>query len=471
MPALAVLAVALEGDEPPSEFRIFRVGWNETDNGRYLFDEEAARAVMAHYGAHKADRMIDLEHLSIDDTNPNYDPDARGWAKLELRDGELWAVNVTWTDDGARRLRAKTQRYISPVFLYDKKRRPTRVMNIALTAIPATHGLEHLVAAASAFLGAKLSTGDSLNDTQRALAAAIAELYPAPTPDAPCMLGPYLVDVFEASAVYEHDGKLFEIPYTFNGATAKLGAPVAVKRSYAPIAVAQNKSRTARLSVNGGPVNSKLIKDALDAIESGDTNKALEILKGLIASAAGAEPTDLPADPALEGETVGSVEAAAVRLMRETGKRSLNAALSQLETFKKSHLNSEERAEQLAEEQAKLEGKERRGLVGDLVKLGVEIPATAWGDEKGTEPVARLANEPIDGLRDRVAKLKAAKGEPPPPPKPPRGDPKGGDVADLTDDELAMCKAKGVDPAKYAKTRADIRARSRRNPDPTDQAN
>jgi ClpP class serine protease len=50
---------------------------------------------------------------------------------------------------------------------------------------------------------------------------------------------------------------------------------------------------------------------------------------------------------------------------------------------------------------------DRRSLVTDLVALGAETPATAWKDGA---PVARLASEPLDDLRGRVAALRAVKG-------------------------------------------------------------
>jgi phage I-like protein len=136
------------GDKPPTEFRIFAAGWNDSRKGQTLFDDTAARALMAEYAAHGADVMIDLEHLSLDDEGRNFDPDARGWCKLELRKGELWAVDVRWTPDGEERLREKRQRYISPTFARDPKtKRPTELVNIALTALPATDKLTPLVAA------------------------------------------------------------------------------------------------------------------------------------------------------------------------------------------------------------------------------------------------------------------------------------------------------------------------------------
>lgn len=138
------------GKRAPSEFRIFKYGWNETYKGEFLFDEEAAELVMAAFREHGVDRPIDLEHQSIDDQAPNYDPDSRGWFKLEVRNGELWAVDVKWTPDGKQRLENATQRYISPFFAFDKEtRRVQSLYNVAICAIPATKEMPALVAASA----------------------------------------------------------------------------------------------------------------------------------------------------------------------------------------------------------------------------------------------------------------------------------------------------------------------------------
>lgn len=135
-------------DEPPEEFRIFRAGVNDSTKGPVLFDEQAAASVMAAWKKWGVDLMIDLEHQALDaDERARADaPDARGWFRLEVREGELWAVGVRWTPDGARRLREKTQRYISPAFHVDDDDRVTELVNVALVAMPATHHAAPLVA-------------------------------------------------------------------------------------------------------------------------------------------------------------------------------------------------------------------------------------------------------------------------------------------------------------------------------------
>ena len=137
--------------EPPTEFRLFKAGWNDTRNGRYLFDDRAARLTMAAFAEHRVELMIDLEHLAVAPLEVtgdarNFDPDARGWCSLEVRNGELWAVRVSWTEDGSRRLKKRTQRYVSPAFDVDEEMRVISIHNIALTAIPATDDAYPLVA-------------------------------------------------------------------------------------------------------------------------------------------------------------------------------------------------------------------------------------------------------------------------------------------------------------------------------------
>lgn len=146
--------MALDGDAPPSEFRLFSFGVNETTKGPVVFDEKAAANVMTAYRKHGVDLMIDLGHQSLA-AGPNARADAgdaRGWFKLELRADGLYAVDVRWTPDGERRLRERTQRYVSPAVVVDKEdQRAVEVLNVALVAMPATIGAVPLVAAKKDF--------------------------------------------------------------------------------------------------------------------------------------------------------------------------------------------------------------------------------------------------------------------------------------------------------------------------------
>ena len=139
--------------QPPSEFLIFRAGVNPTDKGDVLFDAPAAAAVMAEYAREGHDCMLDLEHDSVNPAVRLARSDARdamAYYGLELRGGELWATNVRWTAEGARRLAARTQRFISPAVLRNPEtNRVERFVNCGLVSMPAMYDAPALVAASS----------------------------------------------------------------------------------------------------------------------------------------------------------------------------------------------------------------------------------------------------------------------------------------------------------------------------------
>ena len=383
-PKWVALNTVVNGEEPPTEFRIFAAGKNESSKGSVIFDDEAAKRVLADYASQGNELMIDYDHYALETGMP--DPaqagKAAGWFNLEVRDGELWAVNVRWTEPAAEALRRREWRYISPAF-YTDKNRVTSLINVALTNLPATKKLQPLMAASE------------------------------------------------------------------------------------------------RVALSGGKMDPKKIKEALEAIKNEDAGKALEILESMLVDAAGGMAVDEP--PAGEGfsdappmsdEDKQAVAAGMRTLVREgiaafkkllalTGEKDLGQAIAKVETWKQTFVELSSREEQLEKERETLEANERRKLVGELVKLGIEIPATAWKEGNGSLPCDRLQKEPIAELRARVAALSKARGVSSPKKgggeiNPPQTDETHG----LTERELEMCTRKKIDPAAYAKTRAGIRSRS-----------
>jgi len=76
-----------------------------------------------------------------------------------------------------------------------------------------------------------------------------------------------------------------------------------------------------------------------------------------------------------------------------------------------------ERVEALNKVEAERELKERQALTGELVKLGVEFPSTAWeGDPSKMVPAKRLQSEPIAELRSRVEIYRSCAPKRPEPP-------------------------------------------------------
>lgn len=475
------LAIAI-GDTLPTEFRIFKAGENSTTHGAFLFDAEAAKSVMAAYQEHGTDVMIDLEHLSVEnpETSANFDPDARGWCKLELRNGELWAVGVTWTTDGAARLNDKRQRYISPVFAFNtESRRIEELFNIAMTAMPATDNLEPLVAASRRMRPRivardmrKLSAGVAFGDICRAVQTALDERYPYA----------WIVDIFDASVVYELGSKLWEQAYTFNGNAAVLATtPTEVKRTYAPVnpAPAPAIARRQKLSATEGaamtPEQFAQLAEALGLGADANVEDVLATVAAMVKkiqdAANGTPPADGGGEAPPEAAAGAPAMVAAARLLtaarvlvRLSGKKEIGEIVREVEAWHLSHVELEKQSADLAKERATLEASERHRLVADLVKLGAEIPATAWADIDAKVPAEPWASMPIEHLRTRVEKLTAAKGGssgsprslrpvPPPPDKGGQVVVVDGESVELTASEIRACKDAKSTLEAYAKNK------------------
>lgn len=183
-------SIPFDGGELPSEFPLFRRGDNPSTKGSVLFDEQAALRVMGKAETYANDFAIDLEHRMVSPRliDPNdSDTDAMGWHRLEVRDGDLWAVRASWTTEGERRLRSRLQRYISPAFYVEADpetgaERVVEYINCALCSRPATHEMPPLVASAEAdALSIDVRTQSRygaicMSKDRQAMAAALASL-------------------------------------------------------------------------------------------------------------------------------------------------------------------------------------------------------------------------------------------------------------------------------------------------------
>jgi len=148
------LGLVATGDTTPSEYCVFTAGTVETVKGVFKFGPKEAASVMAEYEAHGAEIMIDYDHAALggSSADPALAGRAAGWANLELRNGDLYAVNVRWTPDASTALLAREWRYMSPAFQTDGDR-IVALLNIAIVNLPATRRLEPLMAASTVALG------------------------------------------------------------------------------------------------------------------------------------------------------------------------------------------------------------------------------------------------------------------------------------------------------------------------------
>jgi phage I-like protein len=145
---IAVLSLVPVDGDPPEEFRIFKLGENSTTKGILVYDKESAASVMAFFKKHGAELFFDWNHNSLKPDASKEDCEACGWFVPEAREDGLYAASIRWTEDGAEALVKRRFRYFSPAVIYDLKTgRVLRLINAALTNLPATDNLIPLMAA------------------------------------------------------------------------------------------------------------------------------------------------------------------------------------------------------------------------------------------------------------------------------------------------------------------------------------
>lgn len=161
----------------PTEFRLFEAGRTKTTKGDILCDAVHANAVLTQLAQDGRDSLpIDYDHDMVSALGTN--KKAAGWFKLEARGGELWATNVSWTPAAAKALSEREYRYFSPALFRDDKGFVTRIINVALTNLPATLNQAALVASENDHMDLETLTAEltKVKADNVALLAATTEL-------------------------------------------------------------------------------------------------------------------------------------------------------------------------------------------------------------------------------------------------------------------------------------------------------
>lgn len=210
------------------------------------------------------------------------------------------------------------------------------------------------------------------------------------------------------------------------------------------------------VAARSSKMDPKLIGEALDALISGDTEKCADILKALVATAAGGE-TPPAGGEAPPGDALGGAEAVPPEKPAAQAAAMATAA-GEIAALRKAQSALESQLKSLREERDGRELAERRVLVADLVRLSAETPATAWADKDKAIPCARLMAEPLAGLKDRVSALRVvnpARHDPTPP--------SSGDAELTPVARAALAKMTPEQQVAYRKTLADRNAARRSN--------
>jgi len=128
----------------PDEIQVIPYGTEiDTPKGKFTLDDECAAAVIAEFGTHKNQMVIDYEHQTLQGT----EAPAAGWITKLINKGKdgIWAA-VEWTAKAKTYITNKEYKYVSPVFLKRiSDNRVLRLINVALTNQPNIDGMVPLV--------------------------------------------------------------------------------------------------------------------------------------------------------------------------------------------------------------------------------------------------------------------------------------------------------------------------------------
>jgi hypothetical protein len=202
-------------------------------------------------------------------------------------------------------------------------------------------------------------------------------------------------------------------------------------------------------------IDAAKVKAALDAIASGDQAAISAALTDLLAALVAGDDSATEEPAATEGLAEGAdappdpkeVAATTSALRKLTGCASAGEAIEFLTNLKA-------QVDTLSADRAALDMSSRRELVGELVKLGVEFPSTAWAPEefdaagkgKPRVPAKRFMAEPLEELRARVVMLRAVKKAPPK-----IEAPEGGSGAETLSADQKAAADRITDPKKKAR--------------------
>lgn len=155
--AVAALAahIAVAGGAVPDAIQLLPEGSFRAEDGRpadapaWTLDAATAQKLIDQIAARSNPLPIDYEHQTVHSKANGQPAPAAGWfSALEWRPGSgLWATGVRWTERARQMIAAGEYRYISPVFVYDRKTgQITRLLHAALTNDPALDGMAAVAA-------------------------------------------------------------------------------------------------------------------------------------------------------------------------------------------------------------------------------------------------------------------------------------------------------------------------------------
>ena len=427
------------GDEfPPKAVRLFAMGENRTTKGVFVFDDEAARAVMAAFEEHGIDLAMDYDHGALAPADGRK-RDVPGYYRPEVRADGLYAL-PQWTESGLAAIRPGKDdagaptlpeyRYTSPSFSYDPDtRRVLKLGPLALTSYPATHGARPLTLSARDRRPAEqvAALAMSFEGITQALARAATAVFG---------YGVEVDEVFADRVVFETrapDGRerCMAAPYTVNDdGSVTLGDLVEVEEQYVP--------------VDGGMVVTAPKLTPPPAPMVGATQPASMTQESTIMTASSAVLAALGAQDEAAGvaalsalnTTVHNLRAESAALTAATGAKTHSEALAVVEAWKRDAADAATFRAKVAAEEAARAKVARDAELDACVREGKLSPAERGEDGKPESWLTALSADAVARFRAARAPVVQVQADPP---ASPASQPKTTSAAALSaDDEKAL---------------------------------
>lgn len=355
---------------PPTEFRIWAFGDNETTKGTFKLTSESAALVMGKAADWGNRYSLDYNHaLPLNDVPSPEQGIAAGWFDLELRTDGIWAANVEWTPRATEYLVAKEYKYFSPWWNVNKQNEIVEFVNAALTNLPATKDMTPLVASTGAntptqgelfrltldHRASSVIASMSFRVLEEQLRAALKAQFQGKDDWL------YVLETWTDHAVFEVDSQantLFSVNYNVSNGIVKLTSDaIQVVREYT--------------SLPGG----KTMKTVLAALRLNDTASEAEAL-----------------------EQVNALGSSNRELLAATGKSTMQEALGVIAAWKAGHEQNAVLAGKLEALETERKTEKLAGLIASGRASGKLTPAmaTEWASKQTPEALeAFLAVAPV----------------------------------------------------------------------------
>lgn len=136
----------------PTAFRIWKQGENPCKDFTVFFTERSAELLMQEQEAQGRPYSFDYNHGSVLPVAGADAGKAAGRHRLEVRNGDLWAVDCEWTPQARAGIECQPPEwpYFSPTFTTNEANEAIRYINTALTPNPATLNIPALASVRAA---------------------------------------------------------------------------------------------------------------------------------------------------------------------------------------------------------------------------------------------------------------------------------------------------------------------------------